>query len=758
MKHEIALNGCAPTPLAHYLKALGILRLVAEQKDLEVTGFWKNESFVMKTTLDKDALLRFFLEEYQPTPIVTPWNGRGGFLEGEDENNQEDDNASSRKGAQMVALYTGEIHSRFEPIRTALLLIAANKSLSTLNICRSRYKIAKAELDRKKKAKLSILETEKEYVKQLENQIKATKRTLLQSLRNELSGSMLEWFDACQIVAEKLFQAPLLGTGGLDGSMDFGVNYLERLSCVLNVSTGKPQTFSDLMLEESLFASPTAMIPNWIPGQFAPGNMGAPNSSTGFSGISRDNHWNFLLILEGTLLLATATTRRLQNDTMGALSYPFTVRATGSGSGSNNQADEANARAEIWLPLWRNAATLAELKVLFQEGRATVGRRPARDGLDFARAVAGLGVDRGINEFQRYGFVMRSGKAYLATPFGRIQTRRNPAADLMQNLDKNRFLDNLRSFAGKAEAPGRIVALTRQLENRLFELTRRDHSTTLQDILILLGRLQRVLSISPKGREAVRVPVPLLAPEWIWKADDGSTEFRLACALASLTAPSLPIRVHFSPIDARKYDWDKESRLAVWGEGSFERNMTALLRTRLLAAERLQHQDKPFDFHFGANSSDIAAYLDDSLDDSRIGDLAQGLALVKEFPRHHDGTSNRRKESVLPGAYTLMKPFFVTDKILHRLEFLPQDRKLPQPDELLTWLAAGQSQRAVDLAWATLRHAGIALPASPQRAPSALGIDGERLLAALAIPIEYGQLAFLLRRIRHESAQIELTT
>jgi len=33
MMHIHDLNGCAPVPLAHYLKALGILRLVAEQAD-----------------------------------------------------------------------------------------------------------------------------------------------------------------------------------------------------------------------------------------------------------------------------------------------------------------------------------------------------------------------------------------------------------------------------------------------------------------------------------------------------------------------------------------------------------------------------------------------------------------------------------------------------------------------------------------------------------------------------------------------------
>ncbi|MGH8498124.1 MAG: hypothetical protein ACRERV_04855 [Methylococcales bacterium] len=56
MKHEISLHGCAPTPLAHYLKALGILRLVAEQNDPDITGFWKNESFVLKTSLDESLV------------------------------------------------------------------------------------------------------------------------------------------------------------------------------------------------------------------------------------------------------------------------------------------------------------------------------------------------------------------------------------------------------------------------------------------------------------------------------------------------------------------------------------------------------------------------------------------------------------------------------------------------------------------------------------------------------------------------------
>lgn len=51
MANEIYLNGCTPVPLAHYLKALGVLRLVSEQKDPDAAGYWHNECFVLRTKL-----------------------------------------------------------------------------------------------------------------------------------------------------------------------------------------------------------------------------------------------------------------------------------------------------------------------------------------------------------------------------------------------------------------------------------------------------------------------------------------------------------------------------------------------------------------------------------------------------------------------------------------------------------------------------------------------------------------------------------
>ena len=48
---EIILAGCTPTPLANYLKALGVFRLVAEQKDADVKGYWPGERFALLTRI-----------------------------------------------------------------------------------------------------------------------------------------------------------------------------------------------------------------------------------------------------------------------------------------------------------------------------------------------------------------------------------------------------------------------------------------------------------------------------------------------------------------------------------------------------------------------------------------------------------------------------------------------------------------------------------------------------------------------------------
>jgi CRISPR-associated protein Csx17 len=63
---EIMLHGCTPEPLMSYLKALGVLRLIAEQADSEARGAWRGGIFVLSSTFDEAALLGFFREDYKP--------------------------------------------------------------------------------------------------------------------------------------------------------------------------------------------------------------------------------------------------------------------------------------------------------------------------------------------------------------------------------------------------------------------------------------------------------------------------------------------------------------------------------------------------------------------------------------------------------------------------------------------------------------------------------------------------------------------
>ena len=83
MRHQILLSGCTLEPMAAYLKAVAVFRLVSEQVDSSARGHWSGRVFCLESTLDREGLERFFLEQYCPTPIVAPWNGGSGFSEGD---------------------------------------------------------------------------------------------------------------------------------------------------------------------------------------------------------------------------------------------------------------------------------------------------------------------------------------------------------------------------------------------------------------------------------------------------------------------------------------------------------------------------------------------------------------------------------------------------------------------------------------------------------------------------------------------------
>lgn len=717
MKHEVALPGCTPVPLAAYLKSLGVLRLVAEQADAGAKGCWRNDHFILTSELDADALHVFFLDKYRPTPVLAPWNGGSGFYP-----------KDNQSGIDPIEQSHSE---RFVPYTDAI---------RTIRNVFDEHGITEKPEDEEK-------------------------ADLLNLLRGELNEEALAWFDAAVLLTEESPKyPPLLGTGGNDGRLDFTNNFMQRLVGLFDPTSGGPIPEAKAYLSEALFSVPVPGLLSNAIGQFSPGSAGGANQDSGFSSDSLINPWDFVLMLEGALLFAAAATRRLESRAPGALSYPFTVRPTGAGSGSNALGDESNARAEMWLPLWSAATSLAELKSLLAEGRVTVGRQPARDGLGFVRAISKLGVDRGIVAFQRYAFMMRAGKAYFATPLNRIEVARNPTADLIDELDSRNWLSRLRAFGRGKNATNRIESLVRRLEDGLFELSlERDYpAPKIQRVLEVLGEAQLYFAHSLAARESCP-PVPYLSEHWLTKADDNSPEFAIAAAMAGLHGrkPSedgkprhlLPMRAHLAPEQGgRQLAWlDNAGHQVTWGHGRLEDNLLTTLQRRLLFAEQLNLPDKPFYSARTAPLAAIATWLEGNLDNSRIASLLPGLMLIRIPP---GPVTIDERMSALPAAYRMLKPFFCTDEQLQATGLIEADRQLPIPAELVRLLAAYEIGGAVELAQRRLRIAGVPVQFSKLKGG---GINGRRLLAALMVPISHYELKRLLPRHTQQTPEPEMT-
>lgn len=790
---EILLAGCAPIPLASYLKALGVFRLVAEQKDKYARGCWRNEAFVLGTTLTEEELVRFFLDEYRPSPIISPWNGRAGFLEGED---GED---STRSGAELVRALQVTKAPRFKALKCAVEALLSLSSLTEMNTLRDQRKKAEA---RKKDGKLSDAEVEKlNALKKREGVLKAR---LITELRGTVTEEVVDWMDACWRIGvgeDAPPPAPLLGSGGNDGSRDLGVNFGQQLESLFDFgdAEGKPRPEAGALLRSAIFGTLAIGLESGTIGQFAPAQAGA-NAGVGFGEEAPLNSWDTVLSLEGSVSFAGAATRRL-GGVKSESAFPFTVRATGAAGAASVPSDEAEARGEIWLPLWRNPASFSEIAALFAEGRATLRRRPVHDGVDFARAAASLGVSRGIKSFRRYGFVKREGRSFIAAPLGCIQVRRNAKADLLNDLDQGNWLQRFRDYARGKDASTRLQSLTLRLDEAIFTMTQDTSPRAIQRVLIAVGEATAYLVSSPKARdpkEGKQKPPPRLRSAWFNAADDGSAEFGLAAALAGLgralthageaidemdadTAPDQgamteedevseddpdfaesaapgeeqrggkisppPLCAHLAPLDEKSWyrwrrKWSDKDALAVWGGGALARNLAAVIERRLLFAAARNLDGGAFDGRAPADLTSVLAFLAGDTDDVRIAALAQGLAWA-DAP---DFVSTQAAQpQPLPLAYALLKPLFAPIEHVRALNSVPRDIRLPVPPGLIAQLRAGEVGRAVALACRRARASGLPVTFAPRKEDVA-AFDGPRLLVSLLIPIREGDLRRVLER------------
>lgn len=653
----ICLTGCAPTPLAHYLKALGILRLVAEQADPGVAGCWHRDDFILRTSLNAESLTAFFLERYAPTPVLAPWNGGSGFF--------------PKDNQDSIRLIQACDSPRFACYRE--ILTAAQTLLAHLEL--------KDKPDPE------------------------TKGSLLQACRSTLPDAAIAWLDAAFVLSnDGAKYPPLLGTGGNDGRLEFTNNFMQRLAEVFDLSTGAPSRDSKSWLRQSLFADtlPVARVKAPI-GQFFPSAAGGANATTGFNSDASANPWDFIFMIEGALVFAAAAVKRLESIDDGRLAYPFCVRQAAIGYASASTADESASRAEMWMPLWEKPATYAEISALFSEGRAQVGTgvgaRSARNGVDFIRSVVTLGVDRGITSFQRFGFQVRNGLAYFAIPLERVIVRQHTRGNLLVEIDH--WLDQLRRFSG--DGPASISRAQRGIEAAIDDLCRHDDALHFRSLLVALGRAEQALARSFRWTTEKRLqPLKELTADWLKYASDSpdtDRELRLAAALASAHGGAL--RAHLEPVEGRGYwKWAPvPGNNVCWGEGGLENVLLDILTRRLAAPEEAPSLH-PGHAACYASLGDIRAFIRNELDDDLIADLWWALSALdwRSVPRFERPFADAPPSAL----YSLLRLCFAQPgELRHGASSVP-----PVP-AIVAKARAGQSAEASKLAVRRLRASGF---------------------------------------------------
>lgn len=736
---EIILKGCTPEPLMNYLKALGVLRLVAEDRehgDPNARGCWRDDTFTLTSRFDECALEQFFLNNYAPTPILAPWAGGSGFFSG--------DNTTFADA--LVNAPSG----RCGGYKAAIQAVRA------------------------------ILKEEQIEDKPTDE----TKSHLLRHYRANLPDQVVQWMDSALILQQdgQSF-APILGTGGNDGRLDFTQNFMGRLSA-LGITAAKPTEPAGQWLKCALFAVPTPGLQDAAVGQFSPGRAGGPNATQGMEGDSTDNPWDFVLMLEGSLVFAGSAAKRLGTGSVSRAAFPFTVRAADVGYTSAGCDDSSDARGELWLPLWKRASTYAEVAALFSEGRAEVHGRAVRDGVDFARAAATLGVDRGIGVFTRVSLLKRSGKAYLAAAEGRVAVNERPDADLLREIDPwlDRFRRAVDTSGNKPENRlKRFVAVVHAIDAAVFDFCRYDGRTHFQSILIALGAAEREMSLTPGkiGQSKTTVsPLSGLSSAWINAAtapDNG--EFEIALALAGIDDPTHAIGPLRSNLESVKVwrnadgrigaNWAEKERAVVWNAADLSANLAAVLDRRVMDGGRKGCADLPLASPSAASPASIVAFLRGELDDRKIEDLLWGLMLIDRGSALPGGDAADVLPPALLPLYALLKLLFLPRPLLAsraangtvRWRFANAHengiRIRPEP-AILSLLRAGRVGEAAAIAMRRLRSSGLnPLPHRRSGGPSRDGEwsevrlsprEGQRLAAALLIPIRMDAVNTLVQQ------------
>ena len=407
---------------------------------------------------------------------------------------------------------------------------------------------------------------------------------------------------------------------------------------------------------------------------------------------------------------------------------PFTVSPSPDGSASGAVGEES--RGEVWAPVWCQAFTLAEIRQLFAEARASWRGRPARRAADFYAATCSLGVTRGIDEFVRFGLQRRNGLAFAAVPLDRIVVRERPSVRLAAQVE-----DWATRVGGDASTA--VAEASRGFNKAHLEFARDGEPMALARMLAALTTLEMAAGRSRRAKEAVPARSAPPASAFLEElAKIGTAELRLAVGIASCATrasegrPARSMRQILLPVDPG--GWRDAPVVPGFGARPLASVLADVLiwRSRTAAAEpdAAKFRGVPtFRSGIPVPVADLHALACGRLDDKAVDLLLRAcLALNWQKARHQ---WDNKQPDVPVVTLGLLHPLAVGLRPGKASDEPADEPVTALSPEWATRLAAGQVTRVHQEVVARLRQAGwTAVEAPPEQATAA---DGTRIAAAL---------------------------
>ena len=632
-------------PLASYLAAVGLLKVVGDQLDPEAVGSWKGGRFSLETSFSIQAISSFLANEYRPSPCFTPWNKDSGFLDGK----------PAPEFQQLEA-------ARFDEIRRIVQAAA---------VLVPQF-VSKGKLE--KEAKVELVEA-------LD--------------RAGDSDAWSAWLGICAITfrnqkGDQVMRFPALlgGTGGAFGRADFGVKFVKALQ----VAT--PEHFMAAILgsdqPDLLIQAADSLI--YDPASRSDGQQGygVATRDTQESRSARANPAHLILLAEGMALFEgyAMTTASDEDPRDGRQQAGFTLAVQHNSSGFPSSSwleNDGNPSEEIWCPLWDQPCHYSDVRDALRRIALLPLPSQLRTGTDLALFASRLGRSLKLTGFARYAFPARIGQGTKIPSLIEVFSLAEKQADRSDALASTVSLaSSLKSYAKNKTVPSSYRHAAERLVAEVDVLAGGSGSyTELLRRLLSWRRQEEVSQQEPKSsdiqataiRRSFQFGAPALPPQWfglLARELDGP-EWRLALSLGT---------GRIAQAKTRKIGQSGRSRSA-----DQERRKQARFDQPLASG-------RPY-----ARLQDILLMLEGRLDAELIEDLALGIAWIER----------RGLPKLPPPEESLpwLPPDYLVGLLLNQWHFDAQTPVTGDRARWRELLLAGRPEQAMEVALHRLRVAEV---------------------------------------------------